>query len=68
MYVGILILHSSFRIADGLWLNRGAVIATTEHEEAIVYADIDPKKINETRAGIPVTTQRRFEVYSDVAA
>ncbi|CAG7846502.1 Hydrolase C26A3.11 [Serendipita indica DSM 11827] len=45
----------------------GAVIATTEHDEDIVYADIDPQKIAETRAGIPVTTQRRFDVYKDVA-
>ncbi|PVF99131.1 putative nitrilase [Serendipita vermifera] len=46
----------------------GAVIATTEHDEAIVYANIDPQKTEETRAGIPVTTQRRFDVYPDVAA
>lgn len=47
---------------------RGTVIATTEHDEAIIYADIDPQKIVETRSGIPVTTQRRFDVYPDVAA
>lgn len=28
----------------------------------------DPKPFNEARAGIPVTTQRRFDVYVDVAA
>lgn len=42
-------------------------MATTEHEEAIVYADIDPQVIKETRAGIPVTVQRRFDVYPDVS-
>lgn len=46
----------------------GKVIVTTEHEEAILYAEIDPEVIRETRAGIPVTVQRRFDVYSDVAA
>jgi len=46
----------------------GAVIATTEHEEAIIYADIEPTKLKEARSGIPVTTQRRFDVYKDVAA
>lgn len=46
----------------------GKVIVTTEHEEAIIYAEIDPEVIRETRAGIPVTVQRRFDVYSDVAA
>ncbi|KAG8760747.1 hypothetical protein FRC14_002043 [Serendipita sp. 396] len=46
----------------------GAVIATTGHEEAILYADIDPNRITEARAGIPVTIQRRFDVYPDVSA
>lgn len=30
-------------------------------------ASIDPKLFNDARAGIPVTTQRRFDVYSDVS-
>ncbi|RKP24226.1 carbon-nitrogen hydrolase [Syncephalis pseudoplumigaleata] len=46
----------------------GGVIATTEHEEAIVYADLDPEMMQITRASIPVTQQRRFDVYADVAA
>ncbi|KAH9857751.1 carbon-nitrogen hydrolase [Lenzites betulinus] len=45
----------------------GKVIAETEHEEDIVYAHIDPKVFEEARAGIPVTTQRRFDVYPDVS-
>ncbi|TFK93166.1 carbon-nitrogen hydrolase [Polyporus arcularius HHB13444] len=45
----------------------GNVIAETEHEEDIVYAHIDPKVLQEARAGIPVTTQRRFDVYPDVS-
>ncbi|KAG8830932.1 hypothetical protein FRC17_004041 [Serendipita sp. 399] len=45
----------------------GAIIATTKHEESIIYADIDPGKLVEARAGIPVTTQRRFDVYPDVS-
>jgi omega-amidase len=48
-------------------LRRGKVIATTEHDEAIIYADIDPQVIVEARTWIPVTTQRRFDVYPDVA-
>ena len=58
--------HLSFTITHAV--RRGRVVATTEHDEAIVYADIDPQVITETRAGIPVTVQRRFDVYSDVAA
>ncbi|RKP09238.1 omega-amidase NIT2 [Thamnocephalis sphaerospora] len=46
----------------------GTVIATTEHKETIVYADLDPEKLNEVRQAIPVTQQRRFNVYPDVAA
>lgn len=46
----------------------GAIVATTEHEEAIIHADIDPEMMEKTRRGIPVTVQRRFDVYPDVAA
>ncbi|KAJ3045904.1 hypothetical protein HDV00_006170 [Rhizophlyctis rosea] len=45
----------------------GQVIATTEEKEDIVYATVDVSKIEEARASIPVTTQRRFDVYRDVA-
>ncbi|KZW00301.1 putative nitrilase [Exidia glandulosa HHB12029] len=44
----------------------GHVFATTEHDEAIVYADIDPEILRSARAGIPVTVHRRFDVYTDV--
>ncbi|KAF8502463.1 carbon-nitrogen hydrolase [Gautieria morchelliformis] len=44
----------------------GDVVATTDEQESIVYADIDPTVTNATRAGIPVGTQRRFDVYKDV--
>ncbi|KAG8764295.1 hypothetical protein FRC11_005099 [Ceratobasidium sp. 423] len=46
----------------------GKVIATTEHEEAIIHAEIDPEMMRKTRSGIPVTVQRRFDVYPDVSA
>ena len=31
-------------------------------------APSEPKTLEEARAGIPVTTQRRFDVYPDVSA
>lgn len=31
------------------------------------HACIDPAVFHETRAGIPVTVQRRFDVYNDVS-
>lgn len=37
-------------------------------EEGIAYADLDGDKIVETRKGIPIYTQRRFDVYPDVSA
>ncbi|RMZ74856.1 hypothetical protein DV737_g5677, partial [Chaetothyriales sp. CBS 132003] len=41
------------------------VLAEAEEKETIIYADIDGAKIEETRKGIPVYTQRRFDVYPD---
>ncbi|KAI9705951.1 MAG: hypothetical protein M1836_005357 [Candelina mexicana] len=43
------------------------VIAETEEKEDIVYADLDGAKIDESRKGIPISTQRRFDVYPDVS-
>ncbi|KAI1620460.1 carbon-nitrogen hydrolase [Exophiala viscosa] len=44
------------------------VLTEAEEHEDIVYADIDGEKIEETRKGIPIYTQRRFDVYPDVSA
>jgi len=41
----------------------GDVIATTEHDEHIVYADIDLEYLQQVRQQIPVTKQRRNDVY-----
>ncbi|CAO3677423.1 unnamed protein product [Umbelopsis ramanniana] len=45
----------------------GVVKATCEEAEAIIYADIDPEFIIDTRKGIPIYSQRRFDLYKDVA-
>jgi len=45
----------------------GAVLAEAGHEEEIIHVHIDPKVFHEARAGIPVTTQRRFDIYPDVS-
>ncbi|KAJ6455863.1 carbon-nitrogen hydrolase [Mycena sanguinolenta] len=42
------------------------VLVEAGDAEEIVYADIDPAVMESARAGIPVTTQRRFDVYPDV--
>ncbi|KAF9778076.1 carbon-nitrogen hydrolase [Thelephora terrestris] len=46
----------------------GAVLAEAGHEEEIIHVHIDPQVFEDARAGIPVTTQRRFDVYPDVSA
>ncbi|TFK26375.1 carbon-nitrogen hydrolase [Coprinopsis marcescibilis] len=46
----------------------GEVIAEADENERIIYAGIDANILEETRKGIPVTTQRRFDVYPDVSA
>ncbi|KAJ3182627.1 hypothetical protein HDU87_007965 [Geranomyces variabilis] len=45
----------------------GKVIATTDGEEGIVYADVDTDAIFAARQAIPVTKQRRFDVYPDIS-
>ncbi|KAJ8608218.1 hypothetical protein MRB53_039749 [Persea americana] len=45
-----------------------AMIDQLDENEGIVYADLSNDRIEETRKGIPIYTQRRFDVYPDVAA
>ena len=47
---------------------NATVMVETQESEDTVYADIDGAKIEETRKGIPLYTQRRFDVYPDVSA
>ncbi|KAJ2504946.1 Omega-amidase nit3 [Coemansia sp. RSA 2049] len=44
------------------------VVATTGDAEDIVYADIDLALVDEVRRSIPIYSQRRFDIYPDVAA
>lgn len=44
------------------------ILVEAGEDEQIVYAELDGAKIEETRKGIPITTQRRFDVYPDVSA
>ena len=43
---------------------RGEVKATTDETEGIVYGDIDLSKVDAVRSQIPVTSQRRYNLYS----
>lgn len=44
---------------------NGNIIAEAGEDEEIVFAELDPELITKTRSGIPVTFQRRFDVYDD---
>ncbi|CAR25980.1 ZYRO0A12782p [Zygosaccharomyces rouxii] len=46
---------------------KGNVLTEAGEGEEIVYADLDPEAIDQFRAGIPITTQRRFDIYPDVS-
>ncbi|KAG9306362.1 hypothetical protein G9A89_018245 [Geosiphon pyriformis] len=48
--------------------HAGEILATIGHEEAIIYADIELEKLGIIRGSIPITMQRRFDLYSDIAA
>lgn len=41
----------------------GTIVATTEHDEAITYADIHLDKVDEVRQMIPVSLQKRHDLY-----
>lgn len=44
---------------------NGNIIAEAGEDEEIVIAELDPELLKKTRAGIPITTQRRFDIYGD---
>ncbi|KAA8910275.1 carbon-nitrogen hydrolase [Sphaerosporella brunnea] len=46
---------------------NGLVVKKAGAEEDMVVVDLAPEKVVEVRSGIPVTTQRRFDVYPDVS-
>ncbi|CAG7916243.1 unnamed protein product [Penicillium olsonii] len=44
------------------------VLTEAEEQETIVYSDLDNDTIASIRSGIPIYTQRRFDLYPDVSA
>lgn len=45
----------------------GEILSTTKEQEDIVSCTIELEKMIETRQSIPVTFQRRFDIYNDVS-
>ncbi|BGP40449.1 Omega-amidase nit3 [Rhodotorula kratochvilovae] len=52
---------------SGLFDPMGKSVDQLEEKEGILFVDIKPEVIDKARAGIPVTVQRRFDVYADIA-
>lgn len=44
------------------------VVAEAEEKETIIYSDLENDAIANIRSGIPIYTQRRFDLYPDVSA
>lgn len=44
------------------------ILAEAEEQETIIYSDLDNDSIASIRSGIPIYTQRRFDLYPDVSA
>ncbi|CAO1620208.1 unnamed protein product [Parajaminaea phylloscopi] len=44
------------------------VVATTEEHEDVVRWTLEPGVVEEVRTGIPITRQRRYDVYTDPAS
>jgi omega-amidase len=44
------------------------VLSELDENEGITYAELNGDRIDEVRKGIPIYTQRRFDVYPDVSA
>lgn len=46
---------------------NGDVVVEAGHNEQIVYAELDPSVEKDARTAIPLSTQRRFDIYHDVS-
>ncbi|CAG8905804.1 unnamed protein product [Penicillium egyptiacum] len=44
------------------------ILSEAEEKETIIYADLNNDSIANIRSGIPISTQRRFDLYPDVSA
>lgn len=44
----------------------GEIVAEAAEGDEIVYAELDPERLDSVASSIPVSTQRRYPVYDDV--
>ena len=45
-------------------LYRGKVVVSTDETESIVFGDIDLAEVDKVRSQIPVSSQKRWDLYS----
>jgi predicted amidohydrolase len=46
----------------------GRIVAGAKESDDIIYATLEPDVIRESRQAIPISSQRRFDVYPDIGA
>lgn len=46
---------------------NGVILVEAGHEEEIIYCELKKDLVDETRKNIPITLQRRFDIYNDVS-
>lgn len=44
----------------------GDILSTSDHTETIVYCDINPDYVDQVRAQLPILSQKRRDLYSDI--
>ena len=47
-------------------LSRGKVVASTDETEGIVYGEVDMSEVDRVRTQIPITVQKRWDLYSSI--
>lgn len=46
---------------------RARIVSTADENESIIYGFVDVDEINKSRRGLPISVQRRFDVYPDIS-
>ena len=41
----------------------GQILTSADHEPGIIYADLDYAEVDERRKGMPLASQKRFDLY-----
>ena len=59
-----LCVHVPLAVCAYCVLSRGEVVVSTDEREGIVYGDIDLAQVDSVRSQIPVTSQKRWDLYS----